>query len=382
LLAEPVALRYELNYQGSEVTFDDPEEYIRLAEQALLAASRRASESGHEVDAIGICSQAQTFIAVDEFGGSIAPAIVWLDARAAAEAEELTPLIPDYAVRSGFPKPSAQQFLCKVFHDSRHSRACRSCFKLLLLNEFVVSRLTPHAYGDTTLQAMGGFYDIAERKWSDDLISLAGIRKRQLAPTFPAASVARRACFYPSGEEEIPPVPVYSCGNDQCCSAIGAGVTKPGEVVCNFGTAMVVYTLQETQPMDIKENQIAGIDPLTDGYFLLGYESDCGNLIDRAHRDHYPDITIDEMIENPESQELRALLQQLSQKFWYLLKDLTPSPGNARLIASGGLSRSHAWLRFLEEAHGIRFERAPHEHSSLLGIAKVIERQRKNANGA
>ena len=42
------------------------------------------------------------------------------------------------------------------------------------------------------------------------------------------------------------PVPmIYSCGNDQSCAAIGAGLERAGDILCNFGTALVVYALQD-----------------------------------------------------------------------------------------------------------------------------------------
>ena len=58
----------------------------------------------------------------------------------------------------------------------------------------------------------------------------------------------------------MPEVPVYSCGNDQCASAAGAGLLAEGDAVCNFGTATVIYTLRGCQPEWLGPNQIAGID--------------------------------------------------------------------------------------------------------------------------
>jgi sugar (pentulose or hexulose) kinase len=377
LLGEVVELPYALDERDGSVTVDPPERYALLAREALAAAARQARAAGAEVRAVGVCSQAQTFVTVDALGAPAGPALVWLDGGASPEAEELTPLAPDYAARTGFPKPSAQQFLPKVLRETRRADCSRRRF--LLLNEFVILRLTGCAYGDTTQQGMGGFYDLSLRRWTDDYLRLAGIETSQLAPVYPAARFAWALSPGLAGELGVTAVPVYSCGNDQCCSAIGAGLTGPdgegkGTAVCNFGTAMVVYTVTSGQRRELRENQIAGIEPLSGGYFLLGYESECGNLMERALREHFSGGSMDGMIRAGGS-GVRALLERLSEAFGELLSGLEISPGRSPLIATGGLSRSAAWLDFLEKAHGVQFRKAAHEHASLLGIAEVISKQ-------
>ncbi len=382
LLAEPVELQYELDYANGEVTVPEPEQYIRLALQALKQGAEQARRARISVSCIGICSQAQTFVGVDERGAAVTPAVVWLDNRAIEEVETLSQQVQDFGIRTGFPKPSPLMFMTKVLHDSLHTKRLASCSSVLLLNEFVLLRLTGSAYGDTTLQGMGGFFDISANKCNDDFTTLCGIKSSQLAPSYPAAGLARTLLKDYALDLDIPEVPVVSCGNDQCCAAIGAGARCLEDVVCNFGTAMVVYGVRVGQPTEIKRDQIAGIDPLSRGYFLLGLESDCGNRIDRAFQGQSTSSSIDEMIRDQGSAEVRALLKHLSDRFWRLLSELVASPRNVRFIASGGLSRSNAWLHYLEHAHDIHFERAVHEHASLVGIELVIERHWNTANGA
>ena len=66
---------------------------------------------------------------------------------------------------------------------------------------------------------------------------------------------------------------------------------------------------------------------------------------------------------------------ELAERFDLLLEGLGHDRTQGRLIAAGGLSRSNSWIRFLESRHNQTYERAPHEHSSLIGIARVIERK-------
>src|ERR1044072_4465085 len=106
---------------------------------------------------------------------------------------------------------------------------------------------------------MGGFFDIRRRRWNRHVFRISAFRKRQLATPFGDASFGLQVWEDVAEVERMPRVPVYSCGNDQCCSAIGAGLEKPGDVVCTFGTAMVAYIICDTQPGNLSKDQIAGI---------------------------------------------------------------------------------------------------------------------------
>src|SRR5438132_13756898 len=108
---------------------------------------------------------------------------------------------------------------------------------------------------------MSGFYHIAERCWSQAALDYARIVPSQLANVAPAGHIGRPLTREWSDRLGLEPVPVYSCGNDQSCSAAGAGLAMTGDVLCNFGTAMVVYALKDQLPDRLLEKQIAGISP-------------------------------------------------------------------------------------------------------------------------
>src|SRR5450759_3786135 len=284
LLAEPTTVLYDLDYSGGQVTCP-PQRYEQLATEALLSAIRAAHQAGLEVQAIGISSQAQTYIPLDNAGQPLQDAVVWTDDRAVDEAREVAQLIPYYAHHSGFREPLPALFMPKIRHFARHSGVqLTDVWKFALLNEYIIYTLTGALYGDTTNQGMSGFYHISEHAWSQVALRYAGIAARQLADVAPAARLSQPLTPVWCARLGLGEVNVYSCGNDQSCSATGAGLTTAGDILCNFGTAMVVYALKDELPSALLDKQIAGISPYTGRYFLLGLESECGNVLDWAPR--------------------------------------------------------------------------------------------------
>jgi xylulokinase len=402
-LSGPVAtVSYALNYDAGRVTYA-PEGYFQAALQALEGAARAARDAGLAIEAIGISSQAQTYIPLDQTGRPLQDAVVWTDGRAVDEAAEVARAIPDFAAHSGFRAPLPEMFLPKVMHYARHGGApLDRVWKFLLLNEYIVYRLTGEAYGDETNQGMSGFYDITRRRVSPAALGLAGIGAGQLADIGPGGR--RGAPLRPeiAGQLGLPRAPVCSCGNDQSAAAAGAGLRGEGDVLCNFGTAMVVYALKDALPGALRDKQIAGISPWTGRYFLLGVESECGNVLDWARAMFYRDRSFEDMLREASAEPgagpcprvslpgggrveldgltlaseprhaVLALLRHYAGVFGGLLDGVAGGTG-ARLFAAGGLSRSQDWLTYLGRSVGVAFARAPAAQPGLVGVARIIQ---------
>lgn len=390
---------YTLCYgQAGSVTCD-PEQYAQWAFKALRGAARTARELGLAVDAIGLSSQAQTYIPLDEVGQPVQPAVVWTDARTVPEAEAAACALPDFAKTCGLMRPSPLQFLPKVMRFQREGgNACR----FLLLNEWIIYRLTGELYGDATNQGMSGFYDITAQDWNKRALALAGITADNLVRVAPAAALSARLTQKACRFLALPAVPVYCCGNDQSCAAIGAGLEEEGDIFCNFGTALVIYALKSQPVEPHSDAQIAGTSPLPSHWFLLGLESECGNVIEWLAKLLYSRKSVSHMIEEalrlPDTISLaeiamtggggldirglsvgirreelaRALLEYYAAQFGALLAGVTAGKRPRRLFAGGGLSRSAPWLEFLERKYGFPLIQTAGEHPGLGGVAKIV----------
>jgi gluconokinase len=392
-------IAYKLDYNDGHVTCP-PERYLRAALRALRGAAKSATTHRLTPSAIGITSQAQTFVTLNNSGKAFGPAVVWLDATAAKEAEEAAAALPDFIHTSGFAQPSTLQFLPKVM---RCSRAGENVSKFLLLNEWLIQCLTGQAFGDTNSQGMGGFWDVSRGEWNPRALELAGVSPGNLARVGPAGELSAPLSGQLQQELGLSEIPVFSCGNDQSCAAIGAGLEGPGDLFCNFGTALVVYGLTPRYIPPACESQIAGVSPWPDHWFLLGVESECGNVLDWLAKLLFPRAGVGRVVEaallfggtdDPPQIRLsgggqldlsdigedvtgaevaRAVLELYSERFRVLLAEVSQSLGRPnRIFVGGGLSRSQPWLRLLEQRHQIKLHPCGTEHPGLRGVAKII----------
>lgn len=394
LVGPPTVVRYAVDTRGDRVTCA-LQQLTRAATKALRGALRTATAEQVRVTAIGIASQAQTFVALDTDGRPLGPAVIWTDAGAVAEADEAAAALPDFAATSGFVRPSPLQLLPKLIRR-RHDDGPEH--RLLLLNEWLAWWLTGEAYGDEVNQGMGGLYNIAARRWNERALALAGLGPANLAAVYPAAGHAARLTAYRCSQFGLGPVPVYQCGNDQSAAAVGAGLRGPGERYAGFGTAMVVYALEVSPASPTSVEQITGLSPLPGLWFRLAVEPECGNVLDWLAKLLYPGGGVERLMDGATAADpaevprlriaadrrmdvcglsiagrreevARAALEYYAARFGELLAQVS---GSSRLATGGGLSRSAAWLGLLSERHGVSFAPTESEHPGLLGIAAII----------
>lgn len=410
LVGHPTAVRYTLDYDKGAVTCE-PNMLYRSALKALQGAAKTAREQGLQANAIGISSQAQTYLALDAAGAAVQPAIIWTDSRATEQAEAAVQEFPDFALTSGFLCPSPLQLLPKVKYFQRSGRAAQ---RFLLLNEWLIYRLTGEAYGDETNQGMGGFYDIQSRTWSERALRWANVTQENLAWVAPAASISAPLQAAVGRRLGLPEVPVYSCGNDQICAAVGAGLERTGDILCNFGTALVVYAQKDRPVPPRQADQIAGIGPMTSqqtaSWFLLGLESECGNVFDWLAKLLYPRGGVQALLTAALTTHIpvgdlpqlvltgggqldlrrltldyrrehlaRAVVEFYADRFRQLLQEVTAEEtAPIRLFASGGLSQNDLWLNFLALRCGRPLIRTASAHMGLVGIARIIQNGSEN----
>lgn len=343
-----VTASYRLERNGAQVTCP-PGRYRAAAWKALRLAASRTDPLTTTIVAVSLTSQAQTFLCLNSDGNPEGDAVVWLDSSAELEASIAAQALPEYSMQAGFGMPSCQQFLPKVMRHSAHRAAGN---RYLLLNEWIAFELTGTAFGDSNQQAMGGFWDLRRGSWNWDALRLAGISPQQLAQVrgpgelqFPLSDAAAR-------QLNIAPVPVFSAGNDQTTAALGAGLQHPGDILCNLGTASVVYALREHPPYRLCHDEISGRYPVEGLWYHLKFA------------------------EAP--REPLQLAESVAGMLRGVLGDWEMPP---RILISGGRYRSPEVRHALQAQLGTNLVRLRFEQPGLLGCAKLAFTKLGGGNG-
>lgn len=241
----------------TEYSLNTPEDHIVEVDPAVywqgLCASTAALFSGKldpkEIAAVGITTQGETTIVVDAAGQPILPAIVWLDDRADAEAEQLTTLIGNDRLyrTTGLPELNGAVPLAKLKWIMDRPELKHRAHKVLLLEDYLIYKLTSHFATEHSLICSTGYYDIITRCYQEEFLAMAGADVNVLPEVLPCGSIVGGVTEQAAAETGlIPGTPIVCTAMDQTASAIGAGNITPGTVSETTGTCLTVAATTET----------------------------------------------------------------------------------------------------------------------------------------
>ncbi len=309
-----------------------------------------AKEENIEIGNIGITSQAQTFITIDKDYNFLTNFILWNDRRAEEEVEILNKEFPKFYSFSGMAQFIPELMVCKVFYLKRNfPEIFKNVYKFLLINEWLIFKLTGDFYGDDVNFGMTGFYDIKIKRFNENLLGFLNLKEENFCKIYPAGK------NYSFLKDEIceefgikNKIKIYSCGNDQTTSAIGSGIDK-NRCFINLGTAFVFYIILDEIPEKIEKTQICGIFPFG-GYFLLSSDGDFGNYVKRIK-----DLRKD-----------RRVYEYFKRTFEIMKRYFKGD----KFLVSGGYGKR--FLNFIEENFRLKVIYSG-ENTGFKGIEKIIK---------
>ncbi len=92
-------------------------------------------------------------------------------------------------------------------------------------------------------------FDMPGRDWSDELLGTAGIDRAKLPRCLPGGAIAGTVGDAAADDMGLPRgVKVVVGGHDQCCNALGAGLSRPGRAVDGIGTFECITPVYDRVP--------------------------------------------------------------------------------------------------------------------------------------
>ena len=219
---------YPLSIPRAGWAEQDPEDWWRATERVLAALG------AGDIAGIGLSGQMHGLVALDAGDRVLRPAILWNDQRTAAECAEieervgLSRLIELTGNRAltGFTAP-------KILWLRRHEpEVYGRIAHILLPKDYVRLRLTGERAVDVADASGTLLFDVAARRWSEDVVAALEIPAEWLPQALESPEV--------SGET-AEGVPVAAGAGDQAAGALGVGVDRPGRLSVVLGTSGVVF---------------------------------------------------------------------------------------------------------------------------------------------
>lgn len=242
-MMKAVTRDYTLDVKGDFVEFP-AEKYFDMM---LDAMSELRSE--YDIYAMSIDTQCETLIVTDDDGKPLMPTIVWLDNRAAAEADEIREKFGEQRVYevTGQPEINATWPASKLLWIKENKPAeFAKIKKVFLLEDYLLYRLTGRFITEMTLQSSTIYFDIKNHTWWDEMLDFIGVSKEILPEIRKSGEVV--------GEFEG--IKVVTGAIDQIAGAIGAGIVKKGVVSEMTGTTMAVFAASDSVPEYVPGNKV------------------------------------------------------------------------------------------------------------------------------
>ena len=381
-----------------------PEDWWVAASSALAEVS-----AGREVAGIGLSGQMHGLVVLDADDEVIRPAILWNDQRTAAEcveieervgAERLIELTGNRAL-TGFTAP-------KLLWLRRHEPAAYArVARVMLPKDYVRLRLTGEWAIDAADASGTLLFDVARRRWSDEVLEALGLPAAWLPPVLESPEVAgtTTACADQSQAVSVP-----AGAGDQPAAALGVGIDRPGPVSVVLGTSGVVLAALPEYAHDRDGRVHAFCHAVPGTWQAMGVILSAAGSLQWLHERLAPDVPFDALVAEAEAWapgaegllfapylagertphadpdargafvglQLRhdrgALVRAVLEGVAFGLRDALDAVRVLGVEASvgrvsGGGARSDLWLRIVASVLDMPLERTESEEGSAFGAA-------------
>jgi xylulokinase len=375
----------------------DPTDWERAAEEAL------SELDVDEVAGIGLSGQMHGLVVLDAEERVLRPAILWNDQRTAAECAEieeriglarLVELTRNRAL-TGFTAP-------KLLWLRRHEPdVYERTAHVLLPKDYVRLTLTGERAIDVADASGTLLFDVAARRWSDEVLEALQLPAAWLPPTLESPTV--------SGQTREG-IPVAAGAGDQAAGAVGVGVVAPGPASVVLGTSGVVFAALPQPALDAEARAHVFCHAVPETWHAMGVMLSAAGSLGWLRDAIAPGTPFDVLVAEAERWEpgaegllflpylagertphadpdargawvglsLRhdrgALVRAMLEGVAYGLRDClevlralgcTVTVGRA----SGGGARSDLWLRIVASVLGLPLERTVVEEGAAYGAA-------------
>lgn len=224
---------YPIHRPGPDRAEQDPADWTRLIDQGI--AGLVAKGLAGRIAAVGVTSQVNTHVFLDQDGVPLMPAIVWQDGRAAAAAQALEArLTPEQKIAwFGAPIPiDASHPLARMDWVRTHAPETWERTRWVVLpKDYCLFHLT----GEMRTDAVSNIGISNEKGHVRDALALVPGAGDRMAPIGGAAEVVGHV-----KAGALKGVPVVTCTMDGWCAVFGGAGAAPGNGVQVSGTSEIL----------------------------------------------------------------------------------------------------------------------------------------------
>lgn len=211
-----------------------------------------------KIKAIGICGQMHTHVYLDKNSKILRPAITWMDQRSVrivdginSDEDKKNSVFKNTQNIATATYTATQVKWVMENEKDLWGKVCH----VLVAKDYLKYRLTGRMATDYSDASGTLLFNVAEKKWSDEMFKFFNIPRS----LFPDVSASNSVMGYVSKEAALltgltEGIPVVNGSSDNSAAALGGGMIKSGQVTLIIGTAGVI-TVCSDKPLVDKEHK-------------------------------------------------------------------------------------------------------------------------------
>jgi xylulokinase len=231
----------------------DPQDWWNATGSAIREALAKVPLAN--VAGIGLAGQMHGAVLLDERNEVLRPSLIWCDQRTQAQCAWLNDKIGEQRIIELTCNPALTNFtLTKLLWVRDNEPHVWKRFRRVLLpKDYVRLRMTGEHAMDVAEASGTLMLDVAHRRWSEEMMSAAGLPMGCLPKLYESAEVCARVSQAGARHTGLPgDTAVVAGAGDQAGGAVGMGIVRAGAVSATIGTSGVVFAATDTPAMDVK----------------------------------------------------------------------------------------------------------------------------------
>jgi len=296
------AIKTSLFHQDFSLGASRTDEYDLLTEQGRVELSpdtywntmtRAVAALGQEMDLSQVCAvclttQGETMIPVDETGAPLHNAVVWLDDRAKEQAATVCETVSGEELYrlTGITDMNGFVPLAKLlwFRQNR-PELYEKTYKFLLLEDYLLHRLTGEFVTEKSLLTSTGWYDIRNDRYWTELLTRLGLSEEKLPRLLECGEEVGQLTQGAAADFGLNvSTRVFAGAMDQIAAAVGGGGLQDGVVTATVGTAMVL-TCAISSMDDCKDSRLIVYRGIREGQYVLLPQCNTAGAVFKWYKD-------------------------------------------------------------------------------------------------
>jgi len=264
---------YRLITPRPDIVELDARTYWAACKACLNRIMESAGVPRDSVKALAISSQGESAVPIGRDGEPLRNTIIWLDNRAAAEAAKVK---EEFGAERVYHTSGSHEVVpcwggVKMFWIKENEpQIFDQADKLLLVEDYLIYKLTGEFVGETALYCSTLLMDINTGKWWDEFLDFTGIPKEKLVRlAAPGEIVGKLTLEAAQATGLSTETVVVTGGMDQACGSVGSGNIRPGIVTETTGASLNICATTDKPVFDPKFRMPCQIHCTPGDYIVL-----------------------------------------------------------------------------------------------------------------